>query len=200
VAEVRIKRRKRMGDEARSEALIAARDLLLSGGPSAVTLASIGDRVGISHATIIHHFGSAAELQSALMASMIKDLKNALDDVVVRVKSDGAAPRRLVDEVFDAFDRGGAGQLAAWLAVTRNFDHLNPVRDAVHDLIAAVSEKLGGSGDASNSIQRAIMLLGICAFGDAVIGPHFRGMIGQDDDAMRDLTAKMLPYLFIQQA
>ena len=76
------KRRKRLGAEVREEGLAAARKLLLAGGPAAVTLASVGAEIGMSHANVLHHFGSAAGLQSALMGSMINDLTGALDDVV----------------------------------------------------------------------------------------------------------------------
>jgi len=91
--------------------------LLLTGGPDAVTLAAVGKMVGVSHANVIHHFGSAAGLRAALMASMVRDLTLALDDAVAHVRSDEAAPRKLVDIVFDAFEKGGAGALAAWIAL-----------------------------------------------------------------------------------
>ena len=45
---------------AREEAVEAARDLLLAGGASAVTLKAVGERMGVGHANLIHHFGSAA--------------------------------------------------------------------------------------------------------------------------------------------
>ena len=75
--EERVRRRKRMGDEVRDEALIAARKLLLDSGPAAVTLANVGREIGMSHANVLHHFGSAASLQSALMGSMIREIGRA---------------------------------------------------------------------------------------------------------------------------
>src|SRR3546814_5934762 len=60
------KRRKRSGAEVREEGLVAARGLLLDRGPAAVTLANVGQAIGMSHANVLHHFGSAAGLQSAL--------------------------------------------------------------------------------------------------------------------------------------
>lgn len=188
----RLRRRKRLGDEAREEGLIAARKLLLAGGPSAVTLASVGREIGMSHANVLHHFGSAAGLQSALMGSMIRDLTTALDDAVAHLRSDTAAPRTLVDQVFDAFGPGGAGQLAAWIAMSRDFGHLEPVREAVQSLVVAFREKFVEQ-EADARVRAAVLMIAICAFGDAVIGPHLRDMLGQSDDAMRDLTARLLP-------
>ena len=40
-----------------------ARILLIEAGPQAVTLKAVAARIGRTHANLLHHFGSAAELQ-----------------------------------------------------------------------------------------------------------------------------------------
>lgn len=192
----RVRRRKRQGGVAREEGLVAARKLLLERGPTGVTLANVGDAIGMSHANVLYHFGSAADLQSALMGSMIRDLTDALDGAVERIKTDGAAPRVIVDQVFDAFGEGGAGQLAAWIALSRDFSHLEPVREAVNSLVVAFRDKFLDE-DADPRVRSAVLMIAVCAFGDAVIGPQLRDMLGQDDDAMRSLAAKLLPMFVI---
>lgn len=191
----RTKRRKRSSGEARDEGLAAARGLLLDGGPAAVTLANVGQAIGMSHTNVIHHFGSAAGLQTALMESMIRDLAGALGDAVSQLRTDAAAPSMLVDKVFDAFGEGGAGQLAAWLVLAREYDHLAPVRQAVLDLVAAVKQRAPDVADRDARIRAIVLLIAICAFGDAVIGPHLRAMLGQDDETARRLVAQILPLL-----
>lgn len=193
---VRVKRRKRLGPEVREEGLAAARGLLLKGGPSAVTLANIGDEIGMSHANVLHHFGSAASLQSALMGSMINDLTVALNNVVELLKIDAAAPRAVADMVFDAFDKGGAGQLAAWIVLSGDVKQLEPIRDAVRALVEAI---VGQSADdaAPERVRLAVLMMAVSAFGDAVIGPHVRDMLDQKDDAMRDLIARILPLFLL---
>ncbi|MBN9788072.1 TetR/AcrR family transcriptional regulator [Pseudonocardia sp. TMWB2A] len=192
----RPRRRKRNGDEAREEGLVAARKLLLEGGPGAVTVANVGKQIGMSHANVLHHFGSAAGLQSALMGSMVRDLTSAIDETVQQIRKDEGAPRLVVDQVFDAFDKGGAGQLAAWIALARDFEHLEPIRDAVQALVAAFKEKMTGV-DTDDHIRGAVLMVALCAFGDAVIGPHLRDMLGQSDEEMRAITAKILPVLIM---
>jgi AcrR family transcriptional regulator len=192
----RVRRRKRLGDEAREEGLIAARRLLLDRGPAAVTLANVGREIGMSHANVLHHFGSAAGLQSALMGSMIRDLTTALDDAVAALSSDSAAPRALVNRVFDAFDQGGAGQLAAWIAMSRDFGHLEPIREAVRSLVVAFRDKFVDE-DADSRVRAAVLLIAVCAFGDAVIGPQLREMLGQSDDELRNITAKLIPIFLL---
>ena len=198
IAPIRKKRRKRHAEEAREEGLAAARALLLSEGPAAVTVARVGKAIGMSHTNVIHHFGSAAELQTALMGSMISDLTKALDEAVTHMRTDASAPSVLIDQVFTAFDEGGAGQLAAWLALRREFAHLEPIRQAVLDLVAAVTEKYASYPDADTRIRGLVLLIAIAAFGDAVIGPHLRAMLGQDADAGRVLMAQLLPVLIAE--
>ena len=190
------RRRKRMGPEVREEALVAARELLLASGPSAVTVANGGNAIGMSHANVLHHFGSAARLQSSLMGSMISDLTGALDDVVVSLRKDRAAPRSVVDQVFDAFDKGGAGPLAAWIILSGDVDQLEPVREAVRSLVDAILEQ-AQDADADKRVRAAVLMMAISAFGDATIGPHLRDMLGQEDDTMRDLMARILPLFLL---
>ena len=195
------KRRKRSPEEARHEALAAARELLLTGGPKAITLSNVGKAVGMTHANVIHHFGSAAELQSALMGSMVADLASSIEDAVVHVRSDEAAPRQLVDIVFDAFERGGAGMLAAWMALSQEVSHLEPVADSVRMLVRAIEERAGATDDVGHRrVTSAVLLIALCGFGDSVIGPQLREMLGRDPEATRRLTARLLPAFFEGEA
>lgn len=187
-------RRRRSPDEARREALTTARGLLLRGGPTAVTLAAVAAEIGVSHANLLHHFGSAASLQSALMGSMVNDLRLALDAAVDRLRTDRGAPLVVVNEVFDAFAAGGAGRLAAWIALSGDLSHLEPVRAAVTDLVEAILEKLGDEdGLARDRIASAVLLIALGAFGDALIGPSLRDMLNRPDDDGRRVIASLLP-------
>ncbi|QUD89787.1 TetR/AcrR family transcriptional regulator [Phenylobacterium montanum] len=191
---VRLTRRRRAPDEARKEALVSARRLLLESGPDAITLKAVGDEIGVTHANLIHHFGSAAGLQSALMESMVRDLIQALDAAVAHLRSDAGAPRALVDQVFDAFDEGGAGRLAAWIVMSGDLELLEPVRGAVHDLVEAIYQKFQAEGEqARHRITAAVLFIALSAFGDAVIGPPLRDMLGRDQDSARRMVARLLP-------
>lgn len=187
------KRRKRTAEEAKGEILAAARRLLISGGPSAVTLAAVGQSVGMSHANVIHHFGSAAELQSALMGRMVADLQATLTDAVAHIRTDAAMPARLTASVFEAFDEGGAGRLAAWIMLSDKDAELEPVRAALNDLVAGV-ERASPYADAGSPgrIRKAVLLMALCAMGDALIGRPLRAMLHESDDAARTLVADTL--------
>jgi len=191
----RVRRRRRTPEEARQEALVCARARLLAGGPDSVTLKAVADDVGMSHANLIHHFGSAEGLQSALMGSMVADLSNALDTAIARLRTDDGAPLELVNAVFDAFAEGGAGKLAAWIVLKGDLSHLEPVRDAVNGLVHAIQEKLGDPSEASQiRLSSAVLFIALGAFGEALIGNPLRDMLKQDEDASRRVVASLLPY------
>lgn len=194
------KRRKRSAEEARREALAAARALLLTEGPAAVTLANVGRATAMSHSNVLHHFGSAAGLQAALMEAMVRDLGQALGDAVSAIGVEADAPARLVDRVFDAFGEGGAGQLAAWLVLAGEPGRLGSIGAAVEELVRAVQARVRPERADPARIRAIVLLLALCAFGDAVIGPLLRPMLDQPAEAARTLVARLLPMLIAAPA
>lgn len=191
------RRRRRTAEESRREALASARILLMKGGPEAVTLHAIAQELGVTHATLLHHFGSAAALQSELIAMMVRDLSEALGAVISRVRTDRGAPLEIVSEVFKAFDEGGAAHLAAWVALSRDLSHLEPIRAAVQDLVKAIGERIGDDGRGQARIASAVLLIALTAFGDALIGAPLRDMLGRPDDATRKMVAGLLPIFLV---
>lgn len=190
-------RRRRSPEEAKEEALASARRLLLESGPDGVTLKAVADDIGMSHGNLIHHFGSAAGLQSALMGTMVRDLTKALEGAVVKVRSEDTAPRELVDIVFDAFDTGGAGHLAAWIGLSHDLAQLEAVRDAVAELVDAITEKVtAGGAEPPRHIPSALLFITLCAFGDSIIGQALCDMLGRDRESVRRIAARMLPAFF----
>lgn len=191
-------RRRRSADEARGEALAAARQLLLEHGPHAVTLKAVADELGVSHTNILHHFGTAAVLQSELMSTMVRDLAEALMDAVTQLRSNAAAPRALIDIVFDAFDKGGAGRLAAWIVLSGNERYLELVRDAVAELVRALEEKFSNEkGDTHLGVTSAVLFIALMAFGDSMIGGPLREMVDREPSATRKVTGFLLPKFFM---
>jgi len=189
-------RRRRLPSEVRSAALAEARRLLIARGPDAVTLKAVADALGMTHSNLLHHFGSAAELQSALMSAMVRDLNEALLDAVGHIEESPRGPRELVDRVFDAFDKGGAGRLAAWISLTNNVEHVGPIRDAILDLLAGI-EKTGAvdMSDARERVSSVVLFISLLAFGDSVIGQQLAAILGLKRKAGRELTAALLAHL-----
>mgnify|MGYP003331998183 CR=1 FL=1 len=68
------RRTRRSPEAARDNILAAAQALLLEKGPQALKLTDVAARAGIAHATVLHHFGTIADVHTALMERMIRDL------------------------------------------------------------------------------------------------------------------------------
>ena len=187
-------RRRRSPEEAKEEALVSARRLLLDRGPDGVTLKAVADDIGMSHGNLIHHFGSAGGLHSALMGAMVRDLTVALESAVTKVRSEDSGPRELVDIVFEAFDTGGAGHLAAWISLSHDLGQLAAVREAVDHLVQAIADKIRAEGrEPPRHIPSALLFVTLCAFGDSVIGEALCDMLGRDREATRRIAAHLLP-------
>ena len=118
--------------ESRSAALHAARRLLIEHGPQGVTLKAVAGSIGKTHANLLHHFGSAAGLQSELARSIADSVTQGIGRSVERARAGEIDAREIVDQTFDAFGREGAGALAAWMILTGNRDHISKVRHFFH--------------------------------------------------------------------
>lgn len=189
------RRVRRTPEEARTLALASARRLLLADGPDAVTLQAVAADLGMSHTNLIHHFGSAAGLQSELMRQMVSELTRTIESAVMRLRAGKAEMRDFVDIVFDAFDRGGAGRLAAWIILSGEASRLAPVGEVVRDYIDSV-ERGADDADVQGVHQRitsATLFVTTAALGDAILGNPLRRMVGRERDAVRQMIGALLP-------
>jgi len=184
--------RRRSGDAARSEAVDMARELLLASGPSAVTLKAVGDRMGVGHANLIHHFGSAAGLQGALMDRMVRDLADQVTDGLATLQPQDWGTGALLDVVFKAFAEGGASQLAAWLTLAREMDRADSFAQVVRDLSDRVAEIGGGGPEARDKARSIVLASTYLAFADGLIGDTLKPMLGAPAELGRDLAVDTL--------
>jgi AcrR family transcriptional regulator len=195
----RVRRLRRQPEEVRLAALESARKLLLSHGPDAITLKAVSDDLGMTHTNLIHHFGSAEALQSTLMRDMVSNLTATMENAVARFRSGEGDIREFVDIVFDAFDKGGAGRLAAWLMVSGNGKLFAPVGDVVRTYLAHIEE--GAHADAAQAADlhrrftTSMLFMVITAFGDAIIGDTMRKMVDSERDTIRNVVRDFLPQL-----
>ena len=182
--------RKRLSpEESREAALDAARALLVELGPQAVTLKAVAARIGRTHANLLHHFGSAAGLQKALIERMAGFTTTTIREAVLRQREGEQNPREVVDLVFDAFDTGGAGALASWMILSGNEDALDPILKAIHDLVDELAEH--HSKDEA-PIQHETLQLVLMAVGDALFGGPLARALGLPRDRARQLAYEAL--------
>jgi AcrR family transcriptional regulator len=184
---VSIRRKRLSPEESRSAAIAAARRLLLADGPQAVTLKAVAAEVGRTHANLLHHFGSAAELQGELARAIAESVTSSIAETVERARAGEADARDIVDRTFDVFDRQGAGALAAWMILTGNRDALNPILDSIRGLVAQLSV-----GHDERRVAENTLALVLSALGDSLLGAPIAESLGLAHDTARELAAERL--------
>ena len=182
--------RKRLSPtESREAAVEAARTLLIESGPGGVTLKAVAARVGRTHANLLHHFGSADGLHTALITRMAADIVGTIRAAVLQVRSGDGDPRDVVEMTFDAFGKGGAGALASWMILSGNTVALDPILTAIHDL---VDELAGGELPGTRPIQEQTLTLVLMALGDALMGAPMARALGLPASKARELALDAL--------
>jgi AcrR family transcriptional regulator len=183
-------RRRRAPEAARDNILEAAEAMLVAEGPQALKLAEVARAAGVSNATVLHHFGSIAEVQTALMERMVRQLT----DRVLAITREGAGSPQSAEAaliaLFDAFEARGAARLAAWLELTGEAGRLGGVRAAVQEVMAASADTFGRApGDAHADFILAGIALALAA---GLFGPTLGILLGRPASRARELGVALL--------
>ena len=180
--------RKRLSpEESRSAALDAACRILLERGPQAVTLKAVAAEIGRTHANLLHHFGSAAGLQADLARSIADRVNAKIAAAVEQARTGAADARDIADMAFDAFGKGGAGALAAWMILSGNRDALDGILKSIHNLVAQLSV-----GHEDHHVPETTLWLVLLALGDALLGEPIAAELGLARETAREIAANRL--------
>nr|WP_083734336.1 TetR family transcriptional regulator [Sphingopyxis sp. KK2] len=175
-------------EESRSAALEAARHILIEMGPAAVTLKAVAARIDRTHANLLHHFGSAAGLQKALAAYQAETVCATIGKKMAESPPGERNVREIVDLAFDAFNEGGAGALATWMAATGNEDALDPIVEAIHRLI----DGMAPDAHEKRLMHEDTLALVLMALGDAQLGGPMAEALDLPRDTSRVLATELI--------
>ncbi|MBU0825492.1 MAG: TetR/AcrR family transcriptional regulator [Alphaproteobacteria bacterium] len=175
-------------EESRFVALQAAREILIETGPAAVTLKAVAGRIDRTHANLLHHFGSAAGLQKALAAYLAETVCATIGEKMAESPPGERNVLEIVDLAFDAFDSGGAGALATWMAATGNEDALDPIVEAIHKLI----DGMAPDAHEKRLMHEDTLALVLMALGDAQLGGAMAEALGLPRDTARALACELI--------
>lgn len=180
--------RKRVSpEESRAAAINASRELLKSDGAAAVTLQAVARRVGRTHANLLHHFGSAAGLQRALAEDIAQTVATSIEGAIQQRRAGTGTERDVIDAMFEAFRREGAGELIGWVALTRQREALEPVIATIERIIRTMR----ALGD-SRPVDRMTLSLTLLAIGDSLAGEEIARACGLDREAVREVAAAQI--------
>ena len=96
----------------------------------------------------------------------------------------------MVDAMFDAFQREGAGELIGWIALTRQREALEPIIATIERIIRTMR----ALGD-PRPVEAMTLGLTLLAIGDSLAGEEIARACGLDRSAVRDIAVTQIESL-----
>ena len=175
-------RKRRTAAEAKALVLDSAARRLQEFGLEGLNIVGVAEEVGISHATLIHHFGSSAGMRRALVERMTERLVH--DAVATFTNHQGLG--QLFSELFSIFSTGGHAKLLAWLAIEEGNREApsESMRALFSRLLAACTEQLP---ERDVAVARNVITLVVSsAIGLGVAGAELTDLVGMNDAAREE--------------
>ena len=173
------RRKRRTAEESKAIVLDTAERRLAQLGLGGLNIVGVAKAAGITHATLIHHFGSSAGMRRALVEHMTARL---IDEAMATLNQD-AGLSTLFRDLFAVLSTGGHAKLLAWLAIEES--HREPAttatRQLFRELIDACAQHLPGN-DVAGARNIVTLVVG-AAIGLGVAGDALTDLVGMDDEA-----------------
>ncbi|PTL81203.1 TetR/AcrR family transcriptional regulator [Vitiosangium sp. GDMCC 1.1324] len=188
------KRKRRDAESARTEILDAAEKRLVIAGPSGIRLQEVAADAGVSHPTVLHHFGSREALVDAVVARALQAINARLVEAIQASRGEEVEVAAMLDAVFDAMAGSGHARVLMWLAlegrpIGGGEVTLSEVVDATHTLRKSKhgQKKTPPREDTAHLVALASLAL----VGLPVLGPSLlrNSGLGSDADSMRRFRA-----------
>jgi AcrR family transcriptional regulator len=179
---MRRKRTRRSAEEARELILDAAEAQLARGGPESLRLVQLAETIGMSHPSILHHFGSRDGLVRAVVqrtarrieAQILVALQNQLaeEDAVT-----------LLTRLFRTLSEEGHARQLVWLYLSGQQDPVG-YGARMRDIAGTVHKLRRARGDSAppEDTLFTVLLAGLALFGNAIAGEPLRRSAGLDED------------------
>lgn len=177
-------------EQARDTILDATERRLLEVGPQGLRLQDIARDVGLSHPTVLHHFGSREELVDAVATRAVIKLKRQLLSAFTDLDADAGRARPLTHRILERIDQvlrvDGHARLLAWLVLSKL---KTPEQSLLRDMAVAVHAawKVWGKTRPLEEAQFAVLLTSAATFGLALLDRELYLFTGlAPDDAVRE--------------
>ena len=197
-------RKRRTAEEARPAILDAAERRLVEAGPSGLRLQEVAADVGVSHPTVLHHFGSREALVDAVLERVQQSIYAPILEELRTSSLEEDAMARLLDRVFEAVEQRGHARVLFWLTLqgAKLPDEREPLRHVVEIAHGVRRQKRAQDGRSSRppsleDTRFAVVLATLAMTAKSVLGRHLFENVGLGgDDAVqqrfRAWVAKLL--------
>ncbi len=156
-------------------------------GLTGLNIVDVAADAGMSHATLIHHFGNTARMRRALASRMTNRI---ISDVVQTLQAQSRDNRgHVVESLFAAFAEGGQGKLMAWLAIgdtglgVEDAEPPQHLVDLFTQLVPAVATYLPEQTDREERARQIVMLVATAAIGFGLSSDILGKVLGMDDES-----------------
>jgi len=180
-------RRRRTPEEARELILSAAQLRLSAHGVRGLTIKDVAADTGINHGTLLHHFGTAEEMRTALLVRMIDQLIGDMAEVL----ESGIGPRASVEALFNLMSTTGHTKLLAWRAMEDvRLDGVELPVNSTQSITTIIDRITEGLSDPDQQTARNMVCLAVLtAVGWGICGPGFQKMLGLSPTQQEDFPA-----------
>lgn len=174
----------------------AAERRLIAAGPKGIRLQDVAADVGISHPTVLHHFGSRERLVDAVVKRRVAAMNQEVILALTGANDDVQSAVALFERVYAAFAPGGHARVVAFLALEGRVPgaepiSMRPLAEVMH------AERLARCGDAPaptfDDSYFLTLLSAFALFGEAIVGPLFRGE--PEDTPDEDISKRFREWL-----
>jgi AcrR family transcriptional regulator len=197
-------RRRRTAEQARREILDAAEAQLAKAGPDSIRLQDVARAVGVSHPTVLHHFGSRDELVRAVVQRAFETLQSELVGAFHMTEIGEKETVTMLDRVFHTLGERGFARVFAWLILSGEapanptLNQIQRVAEAAH---AHRRRRWGGKSPAFEDTLFITLLVALAMLGDALAGEVVRASGGlADDPAAPQRFRRWLAKLIVEHA
>jgi AcrR family transcriptional regulator len=176
-------RRRRTAEQARREILDAAEKQLSRAGPDSIRLQDVARDVGVSHPTVLHHFGSRDELVRAVVERAFETLQSELVGAFQMTEIRERETLTLLNRVSQTLGERGYARILAWLILSGGprKPTIAPIR-VVAEAAHANRRRRGLKGATFEDSLFITMLSALVMFSDALVGDNLRASAGLADD------------------
>jgi AcrR family transcriptional regulator len=183
------KPRRRLESAAARELILDATEKrLVVAGPSGIRLQEVAADAGVSHPTVLHHFGSRELLVKAVITRSLQSISAAIVEAIAASRGDETQAEAIVESVAATFERTGHARVVLWLAlegysidVEGSGIGMSAVVDATHAMRLAREKK--GTRPTREDTARTVVLAALALVAGAVVGPTMLRNAGLGGDA-----------------
>ena len=164
------KRQRRTAEEAHAQILEAAAKRLAASGPRGIRLQEIAADVGVSHPTILHHFGSREGLVEAVVNRALEGLRDDVMAAFAKSDFDAGEGVALVDKVMATLGDQGHARLMAWLSLEGR--EPNDPLQLLHVLARMIHARRLADTEGHPELEDTlfvVLLAGLALFGEGVL-------------------------------